>query len=99
MNAGEVFEGLVLCAWGVAFYALARWQVRDDSRMRRMAESRWRLDRFFSRKLRRGEISKDEHFDSVIRTQRLVVRWAFTPVIALWVAGSVGIVIHGLAGP
>jgi hypothetical protein len=46
MNVGEVFGGLGLCAWGVAFCALARWQVRDDSRMRRMAESRWRLDRF-----------------------------------------------------
>lgn len=99
MNVGEVFEGLGLCAWGVAFYALARWQVRDDSRMRRLAESRWRLDRLFSRRLRRGEISKDEHFDSLIRTQRLVVTWVFTPAIALWVAGSVGLVIRGLAGP
>jgi hypothetical protein len=43
MNAGEVVEGVGLCAWGLVVYGLMRWQVRDDGRLRRMAESRWWL--------------------------------------------------------
>lgn len=34
MNVGEVFEGLGLCAWGVAFYAfrlrpVSRWPAEE----------------------------------------------------------------------
>ncbi len=67
--------------------------------MRRMAESRWWWDRRLKAELRRGEISKDEHFDSFIKGQRFIVKWFFTPFIAIWVALAFTLAIHGLASP
>jgi hypothetical protein len=53
MGIGRVVEGVGLAAWGIGFYGLARRQVRDDHRMRRLAESRWRRNRRLKRRLRR----------------------------------------------
>ena len=103
MDVGKVVEGIGLCAWGRAFYGLARWQVRDDNRMRRMADSRWWLDRRLDRRvkgrLRRGEISKDGTFDSFIRGQRFLVKWVLPPFIAVFVALAVALAIQGLTSP
>jgi hypothetical protein len=40
MILSQVFEGMGLGAYGVAFYAGSRWYVQDDGRLRKMAESR-----------------------------------------------------------
>ena len=96
MILSQVFEGMGLGAYGVGFYAVSRWYVRDDTRLRKMAASRWRWDRFTHRELRRGEISQEEWFDRFARGQRAIVRWAFTPVIVLWLAICVATTIHGL---
>jgi hypothetical protein len=99
MDVGKVVAGIGLCAWGIGFYGLARWQVRDDNRMRRMAASRWWFDRRVKGKLRRGEISKDEHFDSFIRGERFLVKWVLPPFIAVFVALAVTLAIQGLTSP
>jgi hypothetical protein len=99
MDIGKVVEGVGLAAWGVAFYGLMRWQVRDDHRMRRLAESRWWWDRRLKGRLRRGEISKDEHFDSFIKGQRFIVNWVFTPFIAIFVALGLALAILGVTRP
>lgn len=96
MILSQVFEGLGLGAYGVAFYAGSRWCVQDDSRLRRMAESRWRWDRLTNRKLRRGQITQEEWFDQFARAQRMIVKWAFTPFILLWITICVVTTIHGL---
>ena len=41
MILSQVFEGLGLGVYGLAFYAGSRWYVRDDGRLQKMAESRW----------------------------------------------------------
>lgn len=99
MDVGTVAEGVGLGAWGVGFYSLARWQVRDDNRMRRLAESRWWWDRRLKGRIRRGEISKDEHFASFIKGQRFIVKWVFAPVTAIFVALALTIAIHGVTSP
>lgn len=70
MILSQVFEGIGLGAYGVAFCAGSRWYAQDDTRLRRMAESRWRWDRLTNRKLLRGEISQEEWFDRFARGQR-----------------------------
>jgi len=99
MDIGRVVEGAGLAAWGVGFYGLARRQVRDDRRMRRLAESRWRWNRRLKRRLRRGEISKDEYFDSFIKGQKFIVKWVFTPFIAVFVALGLTLAILGVTRP
>jgi hypothetical protein len=42
MNVGDIGVGVGLSVWGAAFYALSTWYVRDDVRMRKLAESRGR---------------------------------------------------------
>jgi len=99
VNAGKVVEGIGLCVAGVVFYGVARWQVGNDKYMRRMAESRWWWDRRTVGRLRRGEVSKEEHFDSLIRGQRFLVRWVFTPFIAIFIALALTLAVRGLASP
>ena len=96
MILSQVFEGMGLGVYGVAFYAGIRWYVRDDERLQKMAESRWRWDRFTNRKLRRGEISQAEWFGRFAQGQRAIVKWVFTPVIVLWLGICVVTSIHGL---
>jgi hypothetical protein len=96
MILSQVFEGVGLGAYGVAFYAVSRWYTRDDERLQKMAQSRWRWDRFTTPKLRRGEISKEEWFDRFARSQRAIVKWGFTPIIILWLVLCLATTIHGL---
>lgn len=96
MNVGEVVTGLGLAGYGVGWYALCRWYVRDDGRMRRMAESRWSFDRRFVRKVRKGRMTQDEWFASFIRNQRGLVKWVFTPFTVLWLIICIVQVVHGL---
>ena len=96
MDSGQVLLGSALGAYGVTFYGFARWYVRDDERLRRMARSRWGWDRRTMRKLRTGEMSQEESFERFAARQRWIVRWAFTPFIALWLGLCIFTVIHGL---
>jgi len=99
-----VLVGTGLGVYGVVFYGVSRWHARDD-RLRRVAESRWRLQRKrrFDRLLRAGEISphegelsKEEYIDSSSRRDRRVLNSAFPPFIALWLGICIFTVIHGL---
>ncbi|MEV0398849.1 hypothetical protein [Actinoallomurus sp. NPDC050550] len=96
MNVEDVVVGLGLDLYGIAFCAACRWYVRDDGRMKRMAESRWWLDRRVVRRVRRGEITRDEWFARFIRQQRALVSWGVTSVIALWLVGCSGLIVRGL---
>lgn len=96
MIVSQVFEGMGLGAYGVAFYAGSRWYVQDAGRLRKLAESRWRWDRFTNRKLRRGEISQEEWFERFARSQREIVKWAFTPFIIVWLVICGAAIVHGL---
>ena len=64
--------------------------------VRRLAQSRWWLDRRTVRKVRRGETSQEEWFSKFIRTYRATVKWAFTPGIALLLLLSVALIVHGI---
>jgi hypothetical protein len=96
MILGQVFEGIGLGAWGAGFYALSRWYVRDGKRLRRMAQSRWWLDRWMIAQVRRGQMSQEQWFDRFAKLQRWTVRWAFTPVFVLWAAICAATIIHGM---
>jgi hypothetical protein len=96
MHVSEVARDFGLAAFGLALCLFMRWQVRDDDRMRRAAASRWRWDRRTKGKLRRGEISMDEHIESWIRGQRLIVKWIATPFMAIWVLAWIAGAIHVL---
>jgi hypothetical protein len=98
MKAPEFFLGLGLAIFGIVSYGFCLWYVRDDGRMRRMAESRWWLDRRTVRKLRTGEMSRDQWFARWARGQRAIVKWAFTPFFALWIALCVATVVHSFTG-
>jgi hypothetical protein len=96
MDSGQVLEGLGLGAYGVAFYAFVTWYVRDEARLRRMAQSRWRFDRRFERRLRTGQMTREEWFDRWCRSQRLLVKWIVTPFIVLWLGLAALTAVRGL---
>jgi hypothetical protein len=48
------------------------------------------------RKVRRGEMSKEEWFGQLSRNYRATIKWVFTPVIALLLLLSVVLVVHGV---
>lgn len=95
MVLGQVAGGVGLGVLSTGFYLLFRWQGSDDNRARRMAQSRWWLDRRTVRKVRRGEMSQEEWFSKFIRTYRATIKWVFTPVIALLLLLSFALVVHG----
>lgn len=95
MDASQVTQGLGLGAFGAAVYGLAHWVVCDDARIRKVAEARWGLDRH-QRKVRGGNMSQEEWFVRYARSQRLVVKWVFTPVVLLWLAVCVVTTVRGL---
>ena len=97
MVLGQVVAGVSVGALSTGFYFFARWQGSDDRRMRRLAQSRWWLDRRTVRKVRRGEMSQEEWFSQFAKTYRATVKWAFTPVIGLLLVLSVVLIVHGLA--
>ncbi len=96
MNVGKALLDLGVGVYCAAFYAICRWYARDDGRLRRMAESRWRWDRHISWKVRRGKISKEEHFDSFVGQCRIIVKWVFRPIIAVCVVGCVVAAVQAL---
>jgi hypothetical protein len=96
VNVGQVVTGLGLGAYGIAFYVGCRWYVRDDERMRRAAESRWWLDRRVIGKVRDGKMTQEEWFARFTRDQRALVKWAFTPITALWIVLCAVMVVRGL---
>jgi hypothetical protein len=96
MITSQVFEGAGLGAYGIAFYAMSRWYARDDERLRKAAQRRWRWDRLTTRRLRQGRISQEEWFHRFARRQRAIVRWGFTPFIILWLVLCMATAIHGL---
>lgn len=98
MNVGDVATGLGLGAYGTGWYAFWRWYVRDDGRMRRMAGSRWALDRLLVRKIRKGRMTQAEWFTRFTRRHRALVRWVFTPVVVLWLLLCAVVVVQGFRG-
>lgn len=96
MVLGQVAGGVGLAAWSTGLYLLVRWQGSNDSRVRRMAQARWRLDRRTVRKVRRGEMSQEEWFIKFAKTYRATVKWVFTPVIALFLLASLVLIVRGL---
>lgn len=96
VNVGQVAEGLGLAVFGVAFYACSRWYAGNDRLMRLTAQRRWWFDRWLIRKVRRGEMTRDEWFARFIRNRRAFVKWALTPFVALWVALCMVVLVRGL---
>jgi hypothetical protein len=96
VDVGQVATGLGLMAYGTAFYAGSRWYVRDDGRLRRMAESRWWLDRRVRSRIRHGEVTQQEWFAVLARRQRAFVKWALTIIMAFWIALCAVMVVRGL---
>jgi hypothetical protein len=96
MVLGQVAGGVGLGVLSTGLYLFARWQGSDDNRMRRLAQSRWWLDRRTVRKVRRGERSQEEWFSQLARNYRATIKWAFTPVIALLLLLSVVLIVHGV---
>jgi hypothetical protein len=84
VNAGQVATGAGLAVFGAAFIFAARLYVAHDGLMRRTAASRLRIERHLNWRLRRGRITEDEWSDRFIHGQRALVKWAFTPFMALW---------------
>jgi hypothetical protein len=95
MNMGEFATGFGLGVYGAAFYTVSCWYVRSDARMRRLAESRWSFDKRTIGKLRRGEMSKDEWVQRFTLEQRRLVKWWFTPFVAVYLVLCVATVVHG----
>jgi hypothetical protein len=96
VNLGKALLDLGISVYCAAFYAICRWYARDDGRMRRMAESRWRWERHISWKVRRGKISKEEYFDSFVRQSRRTVKWVFTPIVGVCVLALVVAAVQAL---
>ena len=93
VDAGEIGIGAGLAVWGLTFYIGTKWYVQDDERLRRMAPSRWWLDRRSANK--RG-LTQDEWFDRWALGQRQLVRWVVTPFLAVWLLLCVAEVARGL---
>jgi hypothetical protein len=96
MVLGQVAGGVGLGVLSTGLYLFARWQGSDDTRVRRLAQSRWWLDRRTVRKVRRGEVSQKEWFSQFARNYRTTIKWAFTPIIALLLLLSVVLIVHGI---
>lgn len=96
MVLGQVAGGVGLGVLSTGLYLFARWQGSDDNRARRLAQSRWWLDRRTVRKVRRGKMSQEEWFSKYVRNYRATIKWVFTPVIALLLLLSVALIVHGI---
>jgi hypothetical protein len=96
MVLGQVTGGTGLGALSIGMYLFTRWQAGDDDRMRRLAQSRWWLDRRTVRKVRRGEMSQGEWFNKFAGNYRATIKWVFTPVLALLLLLSIVLIAHGV---
>jgi len=56
---GSIAFGLAVIAVGLGWYAFGHWFYTDD-RIRGGALKRWSIERHFSRKLRRGIVTKEQ---------------------------------------
>jgi hypothetical protein len=93
VSPGQVGMGAGLAAYGCAFYTGARWWVRDDERLRKAAVSRWWVDRGMAR--RRG-LTQEEWDSHWAQGQRSMVKWVIPAFMVLWMALSLGAIVHGL---
>jgi hypothetical protein len=96
MVLGQVVGGVGLGVLSTGTYLFARWQGSDDNRVRRLAQSRWWLDRRTVRKVRRGETSQEEWFSQFARNYRSTIKWMFTPVVALLLLLSIVLIVQGV---
>jgi len=98
VNSGHIAVGLGLALYGAAFLAACWWYVGDDDRLRRLAETRWWFDRRFEGRVRRGQVSRDEWFVELARSQRFVVRRVFPAFFIVWFVLTLGTAVRGLLG-
>jgi hypothetical protein len=96
MDVGQLAVGVGMGLYGAAFFGFVEWHSRDDRRMRRMAESRWRFDRLLVRKGRRGRVMDEQWCEQWIRDQRRIVKWLFRPFAVLCFAICLGAIVAGV---
>jgi hypothetical protein len=93
VQLGHIFLGVGVAAFGVLCYAYAMyWSGRDD-RLRRRAAARWRIDHYFSRRVRRGEITKEEWIEETIPKLRRMARAGQLPMMLFWVGLGIYIAV------
>ena len=98
MRVGYVFLGAGVAVFAVLEYRFAMHMSRSEHRLRRMAESRWRIDRHFSRRVRRGELTKEEWIEEAIpQLSEMWKSWQ-RPMMVLWICIGVYVAIAGFLG-
>ena len=93
MRVGYVFLGLGVATLAGLEYCFAMRMSRSEQRLRRMAESRWRIERHFSRRVRRGELTKEEWIEEAIPQLSEMWRSWQRPMMVLWICFGLYIAI------
>jgi hypothetical protein len=93
VDTGQVAGGLVTFAWGLMLVGSWRWYSADDERIRRAYAKNWWLER---RRAQRRGMTKDEWLDRQLRVTRSFVRWVGAPILALYLALSLVLLVHGI---
>jgi hypothetical protein len=97
VDVGRIAIGVGLVGWGLFLLFGWRWQASDDARLRKIYERNWWLDKR-RRRIRRGQLSKEEWLDQCVRWHRTLGKWVGTPVILLYLAAAGWMIVQGIKG-
>jgi len=99
VNVHEVIVGAGIAAYCAAFYALMRWSVGTDERLRRAALHPIR--RFGRRVQKRitGRVRDEEDYaQRFIANQKFTFRWIMRPILVIVVVIALGSAIRAFFG-
>jgi hypothetical protein len=86
---------LGVAVFGVLWYRFVmRWSEPDDT-VRRWAAAHWRIDRHFDRRVRRGQITKEQWIEEAIPQLRKGSRSWQRPLMFFWIAFGIFIAVQG----
>ena len=86
--------GFGVAALGVLWYVYVKRWSGSDERLRRMAASRWVFERHFSRRARRGEVTKEAWIEQAVPQLREMLRAGQLPLMVFWVGLGVYIAVQ-----
>lgn len=95
MRVAHVVGGLGIIGFGFALHSFVTYWTSTDERLRRIAESRWRIARYSDRPARHGEIGKTEWVEKRLPGLRREQRAWQRPMLIFCIAFGVFVISQG----
>jgi hypothetical protein len=79
-------------------FAVARWNIREDARLRKLANNRWLIRGRLKLSVLDGSETKEAWIERYVRRQPWLLKWIY-PLFALaWVGFCSTLIVGGLRG-